>query len=82
MQIAVVPDLRHENMGRLQWPDETKSIKDSTYDLKDGVYGFYGFYNKTRATELARLCEKRTQENGELPLNTVWEFPEMGRLKD
>lgn len=78
--IEIIPDKKYKNMWRLKWPHGTISVRDPNYDLGDGVIGFYGFYNKTRALELARLCNERTRFEGYLKVGEVWEFPEMGRL--
>ena len=63
-KIRVVKDRTHPGMFRLKWSDGTISVNTPHPDRKNG---HYGFYNKTRAKELARRLV-----GVELPVGVSW----------
>ncbi len=61
--ITIVKDKKHKGMFRLRWGNGDTSVSHGKpFPDEKGVYGFY---NRTRASELARLLEER--ENEEIP---------------
>lgn len=54
MRLKIVKDKQHKGMWRIKWPDGTISVNTPNPDRPGG---HYGFYNKTRAKELARRLE-------------------------